>query len=98
VEVIVVKMLLGFFSGIMVSGLILFGMQWAMPTMADETTSTSDNLSLVELLPDIEKIYREALLTPLDEAGKEIYDEDIAEYYRLLLERSGLDRPDDGTN
>ena len=94
------KMLLGFFSGVMVCGLILFGMQWAMPTMAqtDDTTSTSDNLSLVELLPDIEKIYREALLTPLDEAGKGIYDEDVADYYRLLLERSGLDRPDDGTN
>jgi len=97
VEVIVVKLLLGFFSGVMVCGLILFGMQWAMPTMA-QTESTSDNLSMVELLPDIEKIYREALLTPLDEAGKQIYDEDVAEYYQLLLERSGLDRPDDGTN
>ena len=92
------KMLLGFFSGVMVCGVILFGIQWAMPTMADETTSTSDNLSLVELLPDIEKIYREALLTPLDEAGKEIQDEDIAEYYQLLLKRSGLERPPDGTN
>ena len=93
------KMLLGFFSGIMVCGLILFGMQSAIPTMAQsDATLTSDNFSLVELLPDIEKVYREALLSPLDEAGKNIYDEDIAEYYRLLLERSGLDRPDDGTN
>ena len=91
------KIMLGFFSGVMVCGVILFGIQWAVPTMA-QTESTSDNLSMVELLPDIEKIYREALLTPLDEAGKNIEDEDIAEYYQLLLKRSGLERPADGTN
>ena len=95
------KIIIGFFSGIMVSGLLLLGIQSALPIRA-QTDSTSDNLSeasanlsqsLVELLPDIEKIYREALLTPLHEAEKKIYDDDIAQFYHTLLEKSALDRP-----
>ena len=90
-------MIIGFFSGIMVSGLLLLGIQSAMPIRA-QTDNTSDNLSLVHLLPDIEKIYREALLSPLHEAEKKIYDEDIAQFYRTLLEKTALDYPEDGTN
>ena len=65
----------------------------AMPIGA--TDNLSDNLSLVELLPDIEKIYREALTLPYQEAAKHIYDEDIAQFYGLLLQRTGLDTPPD---
>lgn len=43
------------------------------------------------LLPDIEKIYREALTSPLIEAGREIEGEDISRFYHKLLHRTGLD-------
>lgn len=87
------KLALSFISGLVVSGLILFGVQSAIPTLAQTNTdnTSSDNFSLVDLLPDIEKIYREALITPLQKAEEKIYDEDIADYYRTLLERSSLD-------
>ena len=87
------RMGLSFLSGILVCGLLLFGVQTVLPIRAESGSSnlTSDNISLAELLPDIEKIYREALTSPLHEAKKKIYDDDIAEFYQLLLERSALD-------
>lgn len=88
-----VKTLVGFFSGIIVCGLLLFGMQAAIPIRAQTVNLTSDNFSLAELLPDLERIYSEALLTPLDEVKTKIYDEDIAQYYDVLLKRSALDKP-----
>ncbi|MBA7698550.1 hypothetical protein ES703_107228 [subsurface metagenome] len=74
-------------------GLVMLLAVSAMPIGA--TDNLSDNLSLVELLPDIEKIYREALTLPYQEAAKHIYDEDIAQFYGLLLQRTGLDIPPD---
>ena len=88
------KMLVGFFSGIMVCGFLLIGIQSAMPIRAESNDETSDNLSLVHLLPDIERIYREALLSPLHEAEKTIYDEDIAQFYHTLLEKTALTYPE----
>ncbi len=87
------KLALSFISGLVVSGLLLFGVQSAMPTLAQTDTDniSSDNFSLADLIPDIEKIYREALITPLQKAEEKIYDEDIADYYRTLMERSALD-------
>jgi len=95
-----VKMIIGFFSGVMVCVLLLIGIQSALPIRAesDDTILSSDNLSLSHLLPDIEKIYREALLSPLHEAEKNIYDEDIAQFYHTLLEKSALNYPEDETN
>jgi len=88
-----VRLFIGFFAGIAAAGLLLFGLQSALPIRAETGTVETDNFSLVDLLPDIEKIYEEALTTPLNEAKKSIYDEDIAAYYQLLLERTELDRP-----
>ena len=96
------KMILGFFSGVIICGLFLLAIQSAIPIRAqtDNLSETSDNLSqsLIELLPDIEKIYREALTSPLQEAEKKIYDEDIAQFYHSLLERTDLDKPAGETN
>ena len=64
----------------------------------EATDNLSDNLSLVELLPDIEEIYHQALTLPYQEAAKQIYDEDIAQFYGLLLQRTGLDSPPDEQN
>lgn len=78
-------------SGTLVFGLALLLLVSAMPIEA--TDIPTDNLSLEDLLPDIENIYREALTLPYQEAAKHIYDEDIAQFYGLLLQRTGLDTP-----
>lgn len=41
------------------------------------------------ILPDIEKINHTALTLPLEEAGKNIKDEDIARFYYKLLNDAG---------
>ena len=70
------KIAFSFLAGIMMCSLLLFGVETVLPLRAE--TDTSDNLSLVDLLPDIEKIYHDALITPFEEAGKKIYDDDVA--------------------
>ena len=95
------KVALSFFVGVVFCGLLLVGMQTVMPIRAQtgNLSAASDNLSLslIDLLPDLEKIYREALITPLQEAKKTIYDDDIAQFYQTLLERSALDTVEDET-
>ena len=93
------KMLFGFIFGILFCGLLVVGLIVSIPIRAqtDGVDSISDNFSLVDLLPDFEKIYREALLTPLDEAKSQIYDGDIANFYDRLLQSTGLDKPEAGT-
>jgi len=76
----------------LMAGLVLVVLVSALPIRA-QSANLSDNLSLVDLLPDIEKIYREALVRPHQEAAKHIYDEDIAQFYDLLLHKTGLDIP-----
>jgi len=94
-----VKTIVGFFSGVIVCGLLLLGLISAIPIQAqvDGSENTTDNFSLVELLPDLEKIYREALMSPLNDAKSKIYDEDVAQYYERLLERTDLNRVEEGT-
>ncbi len=93
------KTIVGFFSGVIVCGLLLLGLISAIPIQAqvDGSENTTDNFSLVELLPDLEKIYREALMSPLNDAKSKIYDEDVAQYYERLLERTDLNRVEEGT-
>jgi hypothetical protein len=96
------KMVISFISGIMVCSLILFGVRTVIPTHAetDNSSEQSENLtqSFLDLLPDIEKIYHESLTLPFRKAESKIYDEDIAEFYHELLERSVLADSEDGTN
>ena len=96
------KIAFSFISGIMVCGLLLFGVKTVLPIRAetDNLTEQSENLtqSLIELLPDIERIYRESLTAPFRQAQSKIYDEDIAQYYQELLDGSVLYEPEGGTN
>lgn len=91
------KLFIGFLCGLIATGLLVLAIQTALPIRAqsENLTAQSDNLTqgLVELLPDVQKIYREALTSPLQEAGKGIYDEDIARFYHLLLQKTDLDTP-----
>ena len=88
------KMAISFISGVIVCGLILFGVKTVIPTQAvtDPPSDASENatLGLVNLIPDIEKIYREALIMPFEKAESKIYDKDIAEFYHELLDKTGL--------
>lgn len=71
-----------------------------MPLQAqtEDASPYSENFSLAKFLPNFEKIYREALTTPFQEAGKKIYDDDIAQFYHLLLGKASLDKSDEGEN
>jgi hypothetical protein len=97
-----VKMAFSFIAGLMFCGLLLFGVNTVLPIRAqtDNLSELSENVtqSLVDLLPDIERIYREALTMPFRKAESKIYDEDIAEFYQELLDNSVLAEPGDGTN
>jgi hypothetical protein len=77
------KMILGLVIGAILGAVLLAG-----PLSPILTSAGSGDAGL---LPDIEKIYREAVISPLEEAGREIEDEDIARFYHKLLQRSGLD-------
>ena len=95
------KMLLSFICGLVVCGILLFGVKSAIPIQAqtdeptDNLSSLSENLtqSLISLIPDIEKIYRDSLTTPFVKAGDKIYDDDIAEFYQDLIDQSVLNQP-----
>jgi hypothetical protein len=95
-------MAFSFIAGLMFCGLLLFGVNTVLPIRAqtDNLSELSENVtqSLVDLLPDIERIYREALTMPFRKAESKIYDEDIAEFYQELLDNSVLAEPGDGTN
>jgi hypothetical protein len=91
------KMAISFICGVVICFLILYGVKPVLPAFAEEATSSdeSENVtqSLVGLLPDIEKIYRESLTMPFIQAESEIYDEDIADFYHALMEKTGLTDP-----
>ena len=96
------KMAFSFISGLMVCGLLLFGVNTVLPIRAetDNLSELSENVtqSFINLLPDIEKIYREALTMPFRKAESKIYDEDIAQFYQELMDNSVLAESGDGTN
>jgi hypothetical protein len=82
------KVFIGFLCGLIVGGLFLFGASIVVPAMADDPSEADGGLAA--LVPDIETIYRQALLMPFEKARGKIYDPDIAEYYSELLDRAGL--------
>jgi hypothetical protein len=90
-----VKVLLSFIGGMVACSLLIFTVRFVLPVQAasDNSGSASENISsngLSKLLPDIERIYNESLTMPFKQAEKKIYDKDIAEYYRALMDRTGL--------
>ncbi len=93
------KMVISFICGAVICFLILYGVKPILPAYAEETTPTlteeSENVtqSLTGLIPDIGKIYREALTSPFIQAESEIYDEDIAAFYHSLMQKTGLTDP-----
>jgi hypothetical protein len=88
-----VRTLFGFIAGVALCSLILFGARVVLPVYAaNESGETSENTTdyLSTLLPDIENIYRDALTSPFQKAESKITDPDIAEFYRELMDKTGL--------
>lgn len=81
-------LVIGVLIGMVIGGLLVAGPLYPIATQAQ-----AGDASLAALLPDIEKIYQEALLSPLNQVEGEIEDEDIARYYHHLLESCELDTP-----
>ena len=55
-------------------------------------STDSTSLSLASLLPDIKNIYKTASDLPLKEAGKQIQDKEIAEFYNNFISEIGVDK------
>ncbi len=77
--------------------MLLYGIKPVLPAFAEETplAAESENVtqSLTGLIPDIQKIYREALTAPFIQAESEIHDPDIAAFYHSLMQKTGLTDP-----
>lgn len=89
------KKLILFVPGLFLSALLIMGSAIGIRAVfAQEPEPSNDTTqSLVELIPDINKIYREALTTPLNQVRSLIYDEEIADFYDTLLQRCDLFEP-----
>lgn len=80
------KIIIGFVAGAATMFIAWSGVQFAYTAQA----SAEEEGGLSSLIPDIVKINREALVTPLREAEKTIWDKEISDYYHLLLGRAGF--------
>jgi len=91
------KMVIGFFIGIAFCLLFLFGMNYySSKVSADNSAAAStDTLNVSNLLPDVKKIYHEALAVPYQQVESEITDPDIARFFRTYMDRTGLDKTGD---
>ncbi len=89
------KIMISFICGAVICYLLVIGLRPSLPAMADESdnTTSSDSNFLSDLLPDFDKIYRESLAEPFIKAESKIYDDDIADYYHGLMEKTGLTNP-----
>lgn len=87
------KTAISFVAGMIVCGLMVLGLTTVLPIQAEtslEGESENVTTGLLDLIPDIEKIYRESLTMPFAKAESKIYDPDIAEFYGELLDATGL--------
>lgn len=84
------KVILSFISGMVVCSIMFFGLKTVLPIYAETIPTDNETTSLSDMLPDIEKIYEQALTMPFQKAEAKIYDEDIREYYHDLMNATGL--------
>jgi hypothetical protein len=53
-------------------------------------SSADDASSLVNLLPDVAKIHRTAMDMPLIEAGKQLKDKELSDFYQTFISSIGV--------
>ena len=61
-------------------------------TTTDGTTSTTDDTTPTGMLPDVKKIYNNALGLPYRQVEGEITDPDIAKFFHAYMDATGLDK------
>jgi len=97
------KILLGFFIGTTVALLLVLTMYHNGPSVsADDGAATvtvdnpastlPDGTDVNGLMPDVKKIYNNALGGPYRQVEPEITDPDIARYFRSYMDATGLDK------
>lgn len=90
------KVVLSFIAGVAVCSILFYTVNLVLPvkamTFSDSSSiaASENETGLSKLLPDFEKIYRNALEMPFQKAESKIYDKDIAEFYRALMDQTGL--------
>ncbi|MGA2368903.1 MAG: hypothetical protein ABSF74_10095 [Dehalococcoidia bacterium] len=55
------------------------------------TANSSDQSNLSDLLPDVAKIEKNAINMPLKEAGKQLKDKDLSDFYNRFITSCGVD-------
>ena len=80
------KIIIGLFTGMILAGVLFMG-----PLSQISATAQPADTNLTETRTDNAEIYREALISPLQEAGNEIQDKDIDQFYQKLLQEYELD-------
>ena len=58
--------------------------------LEQSTTEVSDN-DLASLLPDIKKIQKTAMDLPLKEAGKQLKDKELSDFYNSFIQSIGVE-------
>ncbi|MBN1376229.1 MAG: hypothetical protein JXA01_08750 [Dehalococcoidia bacterium] len=59
--------------------------------LEETTTGISEQSNLSDLLPDLKKINKAAMETPLKEAGKQIQDKELSDFYKRFIKNCGVD-------
>ena len=57
----------------------------------DKTSANSDPNNLSSLLPDVSRIEKNAINMPLQEAGKQLKDKDLSDFYNRFITSCGVD-------
>jgi hypothetical protein len=57
---------------------------------ATTANGSTDNFNLADLLPDLGKIEKAAIETPLKEAVKQLKDKDLVDFYNAFLSKCGV--------
>jgi len=101
------KMLLGFFIGTTVALLAMVVFYNNTSTVSADTPietvsqdsstltptdTSSETLDVNGLMPDVGRIYRVALGEPYRVVASEITDPEIANYFHVYMEKTGLDK------
>ena len=52
----------------------------------------NEQSNMSDILPDLKKIHKTAMNTPLKEAGKQIQDKELSEFYNRFITKCGVDK------
>ncbi len=85
------------FAGFVIGIIFCLATVWAVgyftiDANADDTTTTTGEPDLASLLPDIGKIYRNALGSPYRQVRAEITDPELAAFWDRYMAETGLDQ------